>query len=197
MVPPADTALLTIADNLHAMQNPTAHDPTAMGRTIREARLRKGMSLGQLAAAVGRSSSSVRRWERGEVPPAIGVVDQLAAVLDLDPDELRGLRPQTQPEPEESDDAVAWTNESDPDAIGAIPLVPPPVDDAPRRNERGFFGDVLAAFGDITRDWSGWVRGLLTFVVLLVMLVILVWALGQLGDALREIWDSFDAGSSG
>lgn len=178
------------------MQDPTAHDPTTMGRTIREARLRKGMSLGQLAAAVGRSSSSVRRWERGEVPPAIGVVDQLATVLDLDPDELRGLRPQTPPQPEGDDDAVSWEEAGDPDAIGAIPLIPPPVDDTPSRSERGFFGDVLAAFGDLTRNWSGWVRGLLTLAVLLVMLVILVWALGQLAGALREIWDSFDAGST-
>ena len=167
-----------------------------MGRAIREARLRKGMSLGQLAAAVGRSSSSVRRWERGEVPPAIGVVDELASVLDLDPDELRDLRPQAPPEPEGGDDVVAPTAKDDLDAIAAIPLVHPPVDDAPSRSERGFFGDVVAAFGDLTKNWSGWIRGLLTVLVLLVMLVILVWALGQLGDALREIWDSFDAGSS-
>ena len=50
-----------------------------MGRTIREARLARGRSLSQLAAAVGRSSSSVRRWERDEVPPAIGIIDELAA----------------------------------------------------------------------------------------------------------------------
>jgi hypothetical protein len=46
-------------------------------------------------------------------------------------------------------------------------LVHPPVDDAPSRSERGFFGDVVAAFGDLTKDWSGWIRGLLTLLVLL------------------------------
>ena len=69
-------------------------DTVALGRLIRESRLKQGMSLGQLAAAVGRSSSSVRRWERGEVPPAAGIIDDLASALDIDADELRRLRPQ-------------------------------------------------------------------------------------------------------
>jgi transcriptional regulator with XRE-family HTH domain len=176
-------------------------DATAMGRVIREARLRKGMSLGQLAAAVGRSSSSVRRWERGEVPPAKGLIDQLAEVLEIDPDTLRDLRP---------DDASA----SDGDTPGAEPtgsaaghqlsserqsvVVSDEQEgsEAPERADRGFIGDVGAAIRDLTNDWSGWIRGILTTVVLIVMLIILIWALGELGDALRAIWDSFDAGST-
>ncbi|KAA3636310.1 MAG: XRE family transcriptional regulator, partial [Armatimonadetes bacterium] len=53
-------------------------DSASLGRFIRESRLKKGMSLGQLAASIGRSSSSVRRWERDEVAPAITVMPALA-----------------------------------------------------------------------------------------------------------------------
>jgi transcriptional regulator with XRE-family HTH domain len=175
-------------------------DATAMGRMIREARLRKGMSLGQLAAAVGRSSSSVRRWERGEVPPAIGLVDQLAEVLDLDPAELRDARPEAtgpsadaDPAPE-TDEVRNVTAEQTP-----VPAVEPEeeTDPAPvARAERGFLGDVVVAIRDLTSDWSGWIRGVATAVVLIVMLIILIWALGQLVDGLRQIWDSFDAGTT-
>ena len=45
------------------------NEATSMGRFIRESRLQQGMSLGQLAASIGRSPSSVRRWERDEVAP--------------------------------------------------------------------------------------------------------------------------------
>jgi len=173
-------------------------DTAAMGRAIREARLQKGMSLGQLAAAVGRSSSSVRRWERGEVPPAIGVVDQLADVLDLDPDALKALRPAA----EDQVGVVEVVSGSKVPAVKPTTLEQPAA--APSAPEaaasppasRGFLGDTLAALREMTSDWSGWIRGILTFVVLVVMVIVLVWALGQLFDALREIWDGFDAGTS-
>ncbi|MDJ0790940.1 MAG: helix-turn-helix transcriptional regulator, partial [Acidimicrobiia bacterium] len=78
------------------------NDAAELGRLIRESRLRKGMSLAQLAAAVGRSSSSVRRWERGEVPPAKAIVGDLAAALDLEVSDLDALRP-VAPSPETPD----------------------------------------------------------------------------------------------
>jgi len=174
-------------------------DATAMGRAIREALLCKGMSLGQLAAAVGRSSSSVRRWERGEVPPAIGLIDQLADVLEVDPDTLRQLRPED-PHGPDADETVgdipdtARRQDSVP-SVDVVPIEAEPSKESGRA-DRGFIGDVGAAIRDLTSDWSGWIRGVLTAVVLIVMLIVLVWAVGQLADALRDIWDSFDAGSS-
>ena len=58
-------------------------DPKTFGRALREARLAKGMSMGQLATSVERSTASVRRWEKDEGVPAKGIIDELAAVLDL------------------------------------------------------------------------------------------------------------------
>jgi transcriptional regulator with XRE-family HTH domain len=173
------------------------NDALAIGRAIREARLEKGMSLGQLAAAVGRSSSSVRRWERGEVPPAIGIIDDLARVLELDPDELRSLRPD--PDPVAESDELDTPSPATPiDVIPRIESTGPafePKTDAgvPRRRPSGFLGDVVEVVRGMTAGWTGWIRGLLTFAVLLVMAIILVWALGELFGALGEIWNSFDA----
>ena len=63
-------------------------DPRTFGQAVREARLAKGMSRGQLATSVERSTASVRRWERDEGVPAMGVVNELAAVLDLSEDDV-------------------------------------------------------------------------------------------------------------
>ena len=178
-----------------------------MGRTIREARLAKGMSLGQLAAAVGRSSASVRRWERGEVAPAIGIIDDLARVLDIDADELRSQRPSAV-EPEAP--SVSGSHR-DTDMVGvpgpstfeqdAVAPAPPPARTGetmavPARSG-GIIADAIEAVRHATSGWGGWIRGLLTAAVLIVMVLILVWALGQLASAVGEIWDSFDTGSTG
>ena len=174
------------------------NDALAIGRAIREARLEKGMSLGQLAAAVGRSSSSVRRWERGEVPPAIGIIDDLATVLDLDPDELRSLRPEPDPvteldEPDTPSPATPIDVIPRIESTGPVFEPAPQPDAVPARRPPGFLGDVVEVVRGATAGWTGWIRGLLTFAVLLVMAVVLVWALGELFGALGEIWDSFDA----
>lgn len=183
-------------------------DSTAMGRAIREARLARGMSLSQLAAAVGRSSSSVRRWERGEVPPAIGIIDDLAGALDLDPDDLRALRPGTSmpdgigPSPEKDAGATGdgGSGSSAPRApidLDRVPVIaPPPEPETARVRPPGFVADVVAVLRGLTESWSGWIRGLLTAGVLIVMAIVLVWVLAELAQALGEIWDSFDAGGS-
>lgn len=180
----------------------------AMGRTIREARLAKGMSLGQLAAAVGRSSASVRRWERGEVAPAIGIIDDLAAVLDLDADDLRSQR---SPAAEPAMDAEPVSG-AHPDTGRVAPqgpttieqdlasaTSPAPKDPSPERSTpatRGVVGDALAAIRNASTSWSGWIRAALTVVLLIVMALILIWAMGQLAAAIGDIWDSFDTGST-
>ena len=190
-----------------------------LGRLIRESRLKKGMSLAQLAAAVGRSSSSVRRWERGEVPPAKAIMGDLASALDLDESQLDELRPsssnqQSQPDgdgsPRESqvssqglavhpDGRKHTTLEQPivaPDA-GAVPSngaassTEPSPDSS--RSSSGLVGDIVASYRSWTEDWSGWIRGGLTLALLIVMLVVFIWAIGELLGALGEIWDSFDA----
>jgi hypothetical protein len=63
-------------------------DPRTFGQAVREARLAKGMSMGQLATSVERSTASVRRWERDEGVPAKSIIDNLVAVLDLSDDDV-------------------------------------------------------------------------------------------------------------
>jgi len=77
-----------------------------LGATIREARLKKGMSLGQLASAVGRSSSSVRRWERGEVAPAATVLSKLQAILEIEPAVLNAPMPVSVESPDAGSEEV-------------------------------------------------------------------------------------------
>jgi transcriptional regulator with XRE-family HTH domain len=174
-----------------------------LGMVIREARLEKSLSLGQLASAVGRSSSSVRRWERGEVAPAASVLPKLAAILEVDIEDLR----------DDGSVPTAGSDKADPqDKIqnGRISTVEQPVVDSkePPTSTSQVASDgssssqpVLAGFWDsVTKGgqgWMGWIRGALTVAVLVVMLFVLVWALGELFGALGQVLDSFDVGSSG
>ena len=189
-------------------------DTIALGRLIRESRLKQGMSLGQLAAAVGRSSSSVRRWERGEVPPAAGIIDELAEALDIEAEELRKLRPQPVTAVARAEDPASaappnvpgrpserrHTTLEQPVVEPAVNpnAVPEVVADPAGRTEardRGFFGDVISVIAETFRNWSGWIRGLLTLGFLIAMLFVLVWALGEMFSALGEVWDSFGVGN--
>jgi len=172
-----------------------------LGMLIRESRLKQGMSLGQLASAVGRSSSSVRRWERGEVAPAIGIVPELARVLDLDESALSELRPsQVEPQDMESKQLeLGGGHTTIEDAVMKVPNVrsrsvaqsPDPASDA---RSRGIVADLKHAIFGQKESWIGWVRGILTTVVLIAMLVVLVWAIGELASAVADIWGSFETG---
>jgi transcriptional regulator with XRE-family HTH domain len=67
---------------------PTSHP---LGRLIRERRLAKGLSLAQLAEAVGigpTSVSLIAAMEHGSIPPRQDVAEGLAAVLELDREPL-------------------------------------------------------------------------------------------------------------
>lgn len=169
---------------------------------IRESRLKQGMSLGQLASAVGRSSSSVRRWERGEVAPAIGIVPELARVLDLEESSLSELRPspvETPPDKEIDQVEPGGQYTTIEDAALKVPIVdvsavaraPGTSDDAP---SRGIVEDVKRAVFGQKDSWIGWARGILTTVALIAMLVALVWAIGELASAVGDIWNSFEIG---
>jgi transcriptional regulator with XRE-family HTH domain len=175
-----------------------------LGVTIREARLEKSMSLGQLASAVGRSSSSVRRWERGEVAPAASVLPKLSAILEID---IQDLRPGEKHSETGSDDqrsegeggsgrgsTVEQPVISADEPADAAPQLAPKATAPPRS------GVLSRLWGSATRGgqgWLGWIRGFLTAAALVVMLFILVWAMGELFDALWSVLDSFDAGTNG
>lgn len=170
----------------------TTHEE--LGAMIREARLEKSMSLGQLASAIGRSSSSVRRWERGEVTPAVSVVPKLAAILEIDPDKFNELMSSAT---ESSGGKSSSTLEQ--------PVVEGDEDSRERDqqptqasdSESGLLADTWRAITSGGRGWIGWIRGLLTAGVLILMLFVLIWAVGELFGALDAVMDSFDVGSSG
>jgi len=172
-----------------------------LGMLIRESRLKRGMSLGQLASAVGRSSSSVRRWERGEVAPAIGIVPELARVLDLDESSLSELR-RSQIESQDMESEQLGLGEGPTtieDAVVKVPTtrsgpVQRPSDPGSDAPSRGIVADLKHAVFGQKDSWIGWVRGILTVVVLIAMLVVLVWALGELASAFGDIWNSFETG---
>jgi transcriptional regulator with XRE-family HTH domain len=175
-----------------------------LGVTIREARLEKSMSLGQLASAVGRSSSSVRRWERGEVAPAASVVPKLAAVLEIDIESLRDDKSvrTVDADVESSQDKAQEKRIStveQPVVAGEDPPPPTPqVDPAASSSvEGGVLSSFWVSFTKGGQGWMGWIRGALTVAALIVMLFVLVWALGELFSALGSVLDSFDVGSNG
>jgi transcriptional regulator with XRE-family HTH domain len=179
-------------------------DSTTLGRLIRESRLERGLSLGQLASKVGRSSSSVRRWERDEVAPAIGILPDLAKALDIDEAELQRLRPgataiDDDPRPVGEKALIGSTVVGETVSNGTRIAQDPvePLSHPPLERRSGLISDLSETIFGNKASWIGWVRGLLTAAVLFAMLLVLFWALGELADALREVLDSFDVGTAG
>lgn len=190
-------------------------DAPVLGRLIRSARLDKGLSREQLASAVGRSASTVRRWERAESAPSVDVVGDLATALDLDEVELNALaasaRPDdsvTETEPASGADIAeeqqvqatptVRTTIEDEDVVvevtdyfdTAAPVAPPPTQ---RRSSR--FGRASSAVWGRRDSWIGWVRGFLTALALLFLFMGLVWALGELWAALQDVLGGFSTGA--
>lgn len=177
-------------------------DTLSLGRFIRESRLKRGMSLGQLADAIGRSSSSVRRWERDEVAPAITVMPSLANALGVPLDELQSRRPIF----ETDDDTGSHTAGGErtgstveqpvvvPAAAGGFDTSAGQPVQEPGQRQLGVFGEVWNTVFANKTSWIGWVRGGLTTVALIIMIILVFWALGELLDGLREIWNSFGSG---
>jgi transcriptional regulator with XRE-family HTH domain len=172
-------------------------DPKTFGQAVRGARLARGMSMGQLATSVGRSTASVRRWERDEGVPAKGIIDELVAVLDLSDDDL----------------ALIWSEPdhfATPAPLTPAPLAAPPATPLPQSGESqatqaagsrvvagvavaepepaGIKG-WLAELYDPENPWLGYLRATLTVIVLIILAWILVWALAELFGAVGEIWD--------
>ncbi|MDA2979681.1 MAG: helix-turn-helix transcriptional regulator [Actinomycetota bacterium] len=176
---------------------------TSLGHYIRESRLQQGMSLGQLAERLGRSSSSVRRWERDEVSPAIAIMPSLAEALAVDVETLQERRPQL----EDLDDTGSHTAGGE----QIHSTIEQPVvaglrndgsDDSGSQNvgrmavPLGLFGDMWNTVFAKKTSWIGWVRGVSTALVLVVMVFVLVWAAGELLEALSDVWHSVGTDST-
>ena len=148
------------------------NDLRTFGQAVREARLAKGLSMGQLAAAVERSTASVRRWERDQGMPTRAVAEELVSILGLEDSEF--LSPTAVPPPAvpavpksaETSDATRATGAS---ATNTTPQAVP----APNGTS-GW----MATLRDPEMPWLGYLRAALTVVVLLVMAWVLIWALG-------------------
>lgn len=64
-----------------------------IGDNIRRARQRQGMTQCTLAEKLGTSDRAVSRWETGAASPDIGMLAQLALILDTSADALLGMDP--------------------------------------------------------------------------------------------------------
>lgn len=65
-------------------------DMNAIGAFIKEHRVEKGFTQAELAERLGVSAQSVSNWERGETTPDIGLLPDLACILDCSIDTLLG-----------------------------------------------------------------------------------------------------------
>lgn len=189
-------------------------DPDALGTLIRTSRLDRGLSLGQLASAVGRSSSSVRRWERGEGAPSADVVSDLATALGLNEGELAGMVASAHHHqavnnsaagPDGGDDEtetpvaarrVRTTIEDDDVAADIVPYfgTPPPIAPPPAQHQPSRWGRISSTVRGHRDSWIGWVRGFLTLLALFFLFMGLMWAGGELLTALKDVLGSFSTG---
>jgi len=164
-------------------------DEKTFGQAVRQARLAKGMSMGQLAAAVERSTASVRRWERDEGMPAATVVDDVLSVLDLE-DWVSADVPQPPSAPMAAPDVSSSVSESmratSLASSSSLVSTGKTIAAQPGRFERFF---------DPTKPWLGYTRAALTVVTLLLLGWLLIWALGGLVEAAGEIWEALWSGT--
>lgn len=174
-------------------------DQQYLGALIRESRLKRGMSLGQLAIAVGRSSSSVRRWERGEVAPAATVLASLAEVLEIESSVLeRAKRSVSEAGNSDDEDSGMYISTVEQPEVEVVRADPPASTEHVERtsSQVGLFADAWRVLTVGRESWIGWARGFLTAGALIAMLFVLIWAVTELLDGIAAIIDSFDVGSS-
>jgi transcriptional regulator with XRE-family HTH domain len=60
-----------------------------MSKTLRELRIEKGLTLAELAAALGCALSGPGAWERGRYGPSPKQIPRLAVALGITPEEAR------------------------------------------------------------------------------------------------------------
>jgi transcriptional regulator with XRE-family HTH domain len=197
----------------------------SFGQIVREARLERHLSMGLLAAAVDRSTASVRRWERDDGLPTSEVIDTLVVRLGLDPDEVNDAvaatrDPELEPlitTPAEAGGPIdvvpvvevvesAGAEWEQPGIVASSP--PPPVAPAAVSPPPTVWPtasapvavvekdqNILQVLRDPDRPWLGYIRAALTLAVLGGLLWVLWWAVPEFFDAFSEMWDSLWDGS--
>ncbi len=159
-------------------------DRRTFGQAVREARLAKGLSMGQLAAAVERSTASVRRWERDQGVPTETVVQGLIEVLDLDEAETVALAAAALPvvpAPPHAGESSDPTRATSAPATGTTPQAIPSSSGS---------GGWLASLRDSEKPWLGYLRAVLTIVGFALLAWVLIWALEGFLESFGDAWES-------
>jgi transcriptional regulator with XRE-family HTH domain len=195
----------------------------SFGQIVREARLERHLSMGQLAAAVDRSTASVRRWERDDGLPAPEVIDTLVERLDLDAAEVAAAVAAVRAEEGpvlggvvEAGDPIDVVPPVDADAgpveweqpeIEPLPAAPAlsPVTAVPTSWPTSSVPvavieqdqNLIQILRDPSRPWLGYIRAALTIAALGALAYLLVWAVPEFLDAFGEMWDSLWPASEG
>lgn len=73
------------------MENVEGLKPEEVGRRIREARVKAGLSQPELAASLGVSQSLLSRWERGAKQQSVATLSRIADALNRSVHDLLGL----------------------------------------------------------------------------------------------------------
>lgn len=84
----AATATVPAAPRLTS--NPPGHSASPIGSNIREYRQQKGMTQRELAAAIGKSYSSIQKYELDIATPPLSIIHKIAAALGVDAWKLIG-----------------------------------------------------------------------------------------------------------
>ncbi len=185
---------------------------------IQRRRVELGLSQAQLGERLGRAASTVRRWERGDASPPESIMATLASALQVSERDLAvafgaddpGPEPQPNPQPEPA--RVSAAVEDQPTVAAPAPAASA-VDRAgqkaaaasstvaspPQQRRRSprlrapalATNEGLSYLEDSRQRVRYWIRAALTIVVGIILLLILVWAVGELGAAIGEVWSLF------
>ncbi|HEU0256308.1 MAG TPA: helix-turn-helix domain-containing protein [Microbacteriaceae bacterium] len=81
------------SDDDRATREPAAPDAFTLGRRIRQARLERGLTLGELGDAVGRAASQISVIETGKREPSLSMLRSLAGALGVTTGQLLDPEP--------------------------------------------------------------------------------------------------------
>ncbi|MEE8331980.1 MAG: helix-turn-helix transcriptional regulator [Acidimicrobiia bacterium] len=186
------------------------------GEIIQRRRAELGLTQAQLAERIGRTSSTVQRWERGVATPPKSLLPTLATALQVSERDLGVAFGRETAPPVEAVEATtsqpsggaATEAAREGSASGAIAIeeqptmaVPTsaPVASAPQAKRRSPMRrapavDSAEGLSYIERPQQRYrylLRATLTVVVGIVLLFILFWAFGELRTAVGDVWDLF------
>jgi transcriptional regulator with XRE-family HTH domain len=162
---------------------------------IERRRTQLGLSQAQLGERIGRTASTVRRWESGDATPPASLLPTLAAALQVSPRDLEIAFGGDSATPIEEQPTMAAPPPVAPapaPAPATAVAAPPqrrrsPLQRAPALDQ----GQGLSYLEDNRQRLRYWLRAALTIVVGIVLLVILMWAFGELRQAIGDVWDLF------